>query len=228
MLLEECSLSRCAERPKCGPTALRPARAASRIVVTIAETSSRREMQDKWPCPLERRVLVPGRCVLLAGHPPSPRCDGKPWGQQRRASAVSGRAPRARLSQVAGRSRQLTEQGAPLGTGLASPRCPITDDACRAPVGLPGTSLASPRPPILGKHTRPCPACRLAGERCSADRSNASLIPVLSLSFAMKLKNFPDSLPSKVGVYSFKSQAGALGTRWSPGPLWMSHRVLTR
>lgn len=70
MLLEECSLSRCAERPKCGPTALRPARAASRIVVTIAETSSRREMQDKWPCPLERRVSVPGRCVLLAGHTP--------------------------------------------------------------------------------------------------------------------------------------------------------------
>lgn len=73
MLLEECSLSCCAERPKCGPTALRPARAASRIVVTIAETSSRREMQDKWPCPLERRVSVPGRCVLLAGHPPPPR-----------------------------------------------------------------------------------------------------------------------------------------------------------
>lgn len=69
MLLEECSLSHCAERPKCGPTALRPARAASRIVVTIAETSSRREMQDKWPCLLERRVSVPGHCVLLAGHP---------------------------------------------------------------------------------------------------------------------------------------------------------------
>lgn len=182
MLLEECALSHCAERPKCGPTALRVARAASIIVVTIAETSSRRT-SALVRLNAECRCQAAASCSLAT--PPPPRCDGKPWGQQRRASAVSGRAPRTRLGQVAGRSRQLTERGAPLGTGLASPRCPVTDDACRAPVGLPGTSLASPRPPILGKHTRPCPACRLAGERCSADRSNASLIPDPSLSFTM-------------------------------------------
>lgn len=80
-----------------------------------------------------------------------------------------------------------------------------------------------PPPRIVGKHAGPCLSAT-PGERPLQTPPSS----LLSLSFATKLKNFPDSLPRKVGVYPFKSQAVALGQRRSLEPSWAPHHILTR